>query len=89
MNVAGLLDDMLRNEYVKEVSSLQLPYNTSDLMKVNLHDAEVLLLCHSVVNRGFTITDVTGALYDEFLKKASCELGMIDNDILCVCFTDK
>ena len=47
-----------------------------DLKAVDLSGVDVLLLCHPIHNRGLSITDVTNALYDDFLPKAKKRLGI-------------
>ena len=53
----------------------QLPYNDVDTFNINGRDMDVLVLCHSINNRRFAITNVMDALYDKFLPNASKALG--------------
>ena len=78
-NVAGLIQE-IRDRMpgcVEEVKFVQLPYNISDMLKMKLDKKYYMLLCHSINNRRFSITNVTDALYDDFLRKAKKKLGKI------------
>ena len=74
-NVAGLIKEIKEKDCVEEVKFVQLPYNVSDMLKMKLDKRYYMLLCHSIENRRFSITNVTDALYDDFLKKAKKRLG--------------
>ncbi|XP_063969377.1 uncharacterized protein LOC129281765 [Lytechinus pictus] len=63
------------NEVVRTVRFETLPYNISDLNNFDLTGIDVLLLCHSIHNRRFSITDVIDSLYDGFLQRARKTLG--------------
>ena len=65
---------------IETVEFVKLPYSRLDedfdLEKVvddNRYD--VLILCHSINNRRLSITDVTDALYDKFVPRASSKVG--------------
>ncbi|XP_003728843.1 uncharacterized protein LOC100889182 [Strongylocentrotus purpuratus] len=86
-NVAGLIQEIRdrMTDYVEEVIFVQLPYNLSDMLKMKLDKNYYMVLCHSINNRRFSITNVTDALYDDFLKKAKKRLdrrkvGVIAHD---------
>eukprot|EP00057_Strongylocentrotus_purpuratus_P005171 XP_003730359.2 PREDICTED: uncharacterized protein LOC100893300 [Strongylocentrotus purpuratus] len=59
------------------VLELELPFNRLEDFQfpseVNRTDA--MILCHSVHNRGFSITDVQNSIYDEFLKNCNQVFG--------------
>ncbi|XP_041457946.1 uncharacterized protein LOC121410127 [Lytechinus variegatus] len=76
-NVKGLITEIRERmaDCVEEVKYVQLPYNISDMQKMKLDKNYYMLLCHSINNRRFSITNVTDALYDDFLKKAKKRLG--------------
>ncbi|XP_054752493.1 uncharacterized protein LOC129258068 [Lytechinus pictus] len=76
-NVEGLINEIREKmaDHVEEVKYVQLPYNISDMQKMKLDKNYYMLLCHSINNRRFSITNVTDALYDDFLKKARKQLG--------------
>nr|XP_054762068.1 uncharacterized protein LOC129268553 [Lytechinus pictus] len=76
-NVAGLITEIREKmaDCVEEVIFVQLPYNISDMQKMKLDKNYYMLLCHSINNRRFSITNVTDALYDDFLKKSKKRLG--------------
>ena len=53
---------------VGEVRILELPYSGIDSYRFsNDEHFDVMILCHSIQNRRFAITDVVDSLYDEFL----------------------
>ncbi|XP_054750362.2 uncharacterized protein LOC129256102 [Lytechinus pictus] len=76
-NVEGLIsqikDDM--SDVVANVRFETLPYNIIDMDTFEFNGIDVLLLCHSIENRRFSLTNVTDALYDGFLPKARMHLG--------------
>ncbi|XP_030834976.1 uncharacterized protein LOC105445386 [Strongylocentrotus purpuratus] len=76
-NVEGLIQLIKHNmkDVVETVRYEPLPYNVSDMEKLDLSGIDVLLLCHSIENRRFSITNVTDALYDGFLQRAKNYLG--------------
>ncbi|XP_003728842.1 uncharacterized protein LOC100889105 [Strongylocentrotus purpuratus] len=76
-NVAGLIKEIMgrMSDCVAEVKFVPLPYNVSDMLKMKLDKKYYMLLCHSIENRRFSITNVTDALYDDFLRKAKKKLG--------------
>ena len=75
-----------QKEIIREVKTLQLPYSGIDSYRFSDDDkADVIVLCHSIHNRRFAITDVVDSLYDEFI--AYCHsIGKIQADII---FLDK
>nr|XP_054773367.1 uncharacterized protein LOC129281456 [Lytechinus pictus] len=95
-NVSGLIQYIRKNisdVVTEEVEFKSLPYNISDIDKFRLRGIDVLLLCHSIDNRGFLITDVTDALYDTFLPRAKkylgkCKVGVIAHDFPEDCLKD-
>ncbi|XP_054773372.2 uncharacterized protein LOC129281463 [Lytechinus pictus] len=85
--VSGLIQYIQHNlsDVVEKVKFRSLPYNISDIDKFVFGGIDVLLLCHSIDNRRFSITDVTDALYDRFLPRAKkylgkCKIGVIAHD---------
>ena len=78
-NVEGLIQLIRQhmNDVVETVRYESLPYNIRDMDKLDLSGIDVLLLCHSIENRRFSITNVTDALYDGFLPRASKYLGEV------------
>nr|XP_054752491.1 uncharacterized protein LOC129258067 [Lytechinus pictus] len=76
--LAGLIrqikDDM--SDVVANVRFETLPYNIIDMDTFDFNGIDVLLLCHSIENRRFSLTNVTDALYDGFLPKARKYVGM-------------
>ena len=70
----GYLNQEMR-DVVKSVSFKPLPYNISEINDISLEGIKVMVLCHSINNRGFLITDETGALYDKLLERACEALG--------------
>nr|XP_054773373.1 uncharacterized protein LOC129281464 [Lytechinus pictus] len=75
--VSGLIQYIQQKlpDVVEKVEFRSLPYNISDIDKFDLRGIDVLLLCHSIYNRRFSITDVTDALYDRFLPRAKKYFG--------------
>ncbi|XP_054750363.1 uncharacterized protein LOC129256103 [Lytechinus pictus] len=75
--VHGFMEEISHELYdiIKEVKYQQLPYN--EVEKLNFKDKEIdaMILCHSIQNRRFAITDVKDALYTRFLPIAVRELG--------------
>ncbi|XP_071476303.1 uncharacterized protein [Diadema antillarum] len=76
-NVQGLIDEMRSRfrDIVADVDYFKLPYNDIDKFSVADSGIDVMLLCHSIHNRRFAITDVTDALYQKFLPKAARVVG--------------
>eukprot|EP00057_Strongylocentrotus_purpuratus_P024508 XP_011678982.1 PREDICTED: uncharacterized protein LOC100888337 isoform X2 [Strongylocentrotus purpuratus] len=80
-NVQGIvyfLRDIMKDhpELIKEVKVHALPYNDLDHYKFPKENpVDVMLLCHSINNRGFRITDVMDALYDEYLPYCARVVG--------------
>ncbi|XP_041485063.1 uncharacterized protein LOC121431582 [Lytechinus variegatus] len=86
-NVSGLIQYIQQKlpDVVEKVEFRSLPYNIRDIDNFDLRGIDVLLLCHSINNRRFSITDVTDALYDRFLPRAKkylgkCKIGVIAHD---------
>ncbi|XP_041452475.1 uncharacterized protein LOC121405610 [Lytechinus variegatus] len=75
--VSGLIHYIEQNmtDVVESVNFESLPYNINEMDEFDLRRVDVLLLCHSIKNRRYPITDVTGALYDSFLYRAMKHLG--------------
>ncbi|XP_041474670.1 uncharacterized protein LOC121423376 [Lytechinus variegatus] len=62
--------------FIADIRFRRLPYNDIDSFKFPSNDpVDVMVLCHSVNNRGFEITDVTNSIYDKFLKYCNKEIG--------------
>nr|XP_054773363.1 uncharacterized protein LOC129281453 [Lytechinus pictus] len=76
-NVEGLKQQINTemSDLVENVRYESLPYNVSDLDKFDFDGIDVMILCHSIDNRRFSITNVTDSLYDGFLKRAKNHLG--------------
>ncbi|XP_071476299.1 uncharacterized protein [Diadema antillarum] len=63
-------------EIVSEVKYSQLDaLSIKKIGKKSFEDIEVVLLCHSLEDQRVVVTDVEGALYDKFLRKAKYKLG--------------
>ncbi|XP_071495468.1 uncharacterized protein [Diadema antillarum] len=52
-----------------EVRFIQLPYSDLDSFELARGIVDGIILCHSIHNRRFSITDVDDALYDKFLPR--------------------
>ena len=79
-NIQGLLDELHNLDKFKGVlrfEFVQLPYNDLDNYRLRIGEGHLigLILCHSIHNRRFAITDVLDALYDKFLPHARDLLG--------------
>nr|XP_054763659.1 uncharacterized protein LOC129270287 [Lytechinus pictus] len=80
-NIRGLLSRLneLKTDSAPSIADIRfrrLPYNDIDSFKFPSNDpVDVMVLCHSVNNRGFEITDVTNSIYDRFLKYCNKEIG--------------
>ncbi|XP_030840999.1 uncharacterized protein LOC115923805 [Strongylocentrotus purpuratus] len=59
------------------VQDLELPYNRLEQFKFpsEVNSTDAMILCHSIRNRGFSITDVQDSIYDEFLKSCNEVFG--------------
>ncbi|XP_071507170.1 uncharacterized protein [Diadema antillarum] len=73
-NVSGLLSRLNRIPKV-EALFVELPYNDVDKFRLPRGRLHGIILCHSIHNRRFAITDVTDALYNKFLPHAKDTLG--------------
>ncbi|XP_071495457.1 uncharacterized protein [Diadema antillarum] len=73
-NVSGLLSRLNRLPKV-EALFVELPYNDLDKFRLPRGRLHGIILCHSIHNRRFAITDVTDALYNKFLPHAKDTLG--------------
>ncbi|XP_011679951.1 uncharacterized protein LOC105445735 [Strongylocentrotus purpuratus] len=62
-------------EIVGDVRYFELPYNDIDHFLFRNTGIDVMILCHSIQNRRFAITDVMDALYDKFLYNAVRAIG--------------
>lgn len=76
-NVQGLIQQIQEDmpDVVKTVRFQTLPYNIRDMNAFDFRGIDVLLLCHSIENRRFSLTNVTDALYDGFLPEAKKFVG--------------
>ncbi|XP_072177831.1 uncharacterized protein [Diadema setosum] len=70
-----LLTDGKMKPYVGRAEFMDLPYNDLDSFCPDWKDYNAVILCHSIHNRRFAITNVVDALYDEFLPKARNHFG--------------
>ncbi|XP_030856116.1 uncharacterized protein LOC100891260 [Strongylocentrotus purpuratus] len=88
----GICTSALRSNieaFMEKVSSLtnvtvrfiELPYNDLDSFRLSSAELDGLIICHSINNRRFAITDVMDALYDKFLPHVKQKLG---KDNVCV-----
>ena len=59
-----------------DVQYYELPYNDIDHFEIKGSDVNIMILCHSINNRRFAITDVLDALYDKFLPNSANILGL-------------
>ncbi|XP_071478357.1 uncharacterized protein [Diadema antillarum] len=63
-------------ELIAEVKFHPLPYNDIDEYRFKYDDrVDVMILCHSIFNRRFAITDVMDALYDKYLDYCNTVIG--------------
>ncbi|XP_041477128.1 uncharacterized protein LOC121425191 [Lytechinus variegatus] len=84
--VQGLLHMLSRTYPELEVEYYELPYNRNEIDDFKLaSDTNLVLLCHSIGNRRIVITDVQGALYDEFLNYTAETVG---RDRVCIIVHD-
>ncbi|XP_041474324.1 hornerin-like [Lytechinus variegatus] len=61
---------------ISDVRFRPLPYNIIDEFRFPPEDpVDVMVLCHSVNNRGFSITDVVNALYEKYLQYCHDVIG--------------
>ena len=67
----------------KQVKFIQLPYNDLDSFRLDEEGLHGVILCHSIHNRRFAITDVLDALYDKFLPHAKKLYGMYPPLMIC------
>eukprot|EP00057_Strongylocentrotus_purpuratus_P003924 XP_003727664.1 PREDICTED: uncharacterized protein LOC100888558 [Strongylocentrotus purpuratus] len=76
-NVQGFIDELSSKfpDLDLDVQYQHLPYNDIDHCEIKGSDVNIMILCHSINNRGFAITDVMDALYDKFLPKSANLLG--------------
>ncbi|XP_011676342.1 uncharacterized protein LOC100892117 [Strongylocentrotus purpuratus] len=63
------------------VRFIELPYNDLDSFRLLSDGLDGVIICHSINNRGFAITDVMDALYDKFLPRVRRNFG---KDRVCV-----
>ncbi|XP_072181244.1 uncharacterized protein [Diadema setosum] len=73
-NIKGLLSELERIPEVK-VKFIQLPYNDLKNYRLPADEIDGVILCHSIHNRRFAISDVMDALYNDFLPHAAKTLG--------------
>ncbi|XP_071478355.1 uncharacterized protein [Diadema antillarum] len=65
-----------RQDLIESVEFHPLPYNNIDKYKFpEDKKVDVMLLCHSIHNRRFAITDVDDALYNKYLRYCTKKLG--------------
>ncbi|XP_063953082.1 uncharacterized protein LOC129256330 [Lytechinus pictus] len=69
-NVSVLLSKLRSSLPMITIRMVSLPYNDLDSFRLELQGLDGLILCHSINNRRFAITNVTDALYDSFLPRA-------------------
>ena len=62
-------------DLVETVQYYELPDNDIDKFSFKGKDIDIMLLCHSINDRRFAITDVQDAIYDKFLRNAAKTLG--------------
>eukprot|EP00057_Strongylocentrotus_purpuratus_P017411 XP_011671885.1 PREDICTED: uncharacterized protein LOC105441933 [Strongylocentrotus purpuratus] len=76
-NVHGFIDELSRKfpDLDLDVKYYELPYNDIDHFEMKGSDVNIMILCHSINNRRFAITDVMDALYNEFLPNSTNILG--------------
>ncbi|XP_063953234.1 uncharacterized protein LOC129255563 [Lytechinus pictus] len=67
------------------VKFIQLPYNDLDSFRLSSEGLDGVIVCHSINNRQFAITDVMDALYDKFLPHVKQVFG---KDNVCVIVHD-
>ena len=65
---------------IESAEFIKLPYSRLDEdfdleATVDEQRIDVLILCHSINNRRLSLTDVTDALYDKFIPRASRKVG--------------
>ncbi|XP_003729462.2 uncharacterized protein LOC100890563 [Strongylocentrotus purpuratus] len=76
-NVQGFIDEFNHRfgTIHADAHYFQLPYSGIDRFSVKGNGMDVMILCHSIDNRRFSITDVMDALYTKFLPNAAKTLG--------------
>ncbi|XP_041458929.1 uncharacterized protein LOC121410726 isoform X2 [Lytechinus variegatus] len=79
-NIKALIT-MVSNTKNTTVKFIQLPYNDLDSFRLSSEGLDGVILCHSINNRRFAITDVMDALYDKFLPHVKQVFG---KDNVCV-----
>ncbi|XP_003727663.1 uncharacterized protein LOC100888478 [Strongylocentrotus purpuratus] len=77
INVQGFIDQLASKfpDLDLDVQYYELPYNDIDHFEIKGSDVNIMILCHSINNRRFAITDVLDALYDKFLPNSAKILG--------------
>lgn len=69
----------LSRDIAEDVKHVELPYNDLDSFTLDGWDkSDVIILCHSIENRRLSLTDVTDALYDNFIQKVSKLIGKLN-----------
>eukprot|EP00057_Strongylocentrotus_purpuratus_P021871 XP_011676345.1 PREDICTED: uncharacterized protein LOC100891336 isoform X3 [Strongylocentrotus purpuratus] len=63
------------------VRFIKLPYNDLDSFRLSSAGLDGVIICHSINNRRFAITDVMDSLYDKFLPRVRRNFG---KDSVCV-----
>ncbi|XP_041457023.1 uncharacterized protein LOC121409227 [Lytechinus variegatus] len=77
-NIQGFIDELTHRlcDNVEGIDHVSLPYSDLDSFKpTDWNKTDVVILCHSINNRRLSITDVTDALYNEFLKMVTKHCG--------------
>ncbi|XP_003731132.3 uncharacterized protein LOC100890064 [Strongylocentrotus purpuratus] len=77
-NIEGFVVELRDHscDLVEDVKHVELPYNDLDSFTLDGWDkSDVVILCHSIENRRLSLTDVTDALYDNFIQKVSKLIG--------------
>ncbi|XP_011669344.1 uncharacterized protein LOC105440631 [Strongylocentrotus purpuratus] len=74
-NIGGLLSKLRSTLPMINFRMVPLPYNDLDSYPLEQERLDGLILCHSIQNRRFAITDVLDAIYNQFLPRAKKHLG--------------
>ncbi|XP_072177280.1 uncharacterized protein [Diadema setosum] len=74
-SIHGLLSKLDRGIRGLRFRFINLPNKALENYKLPADEIDGLILCHSIHNRRFSITDVPDALYNEFLRHAAKKFG--------------
>eukprot|EP00057_Strongylocentrotus_purpuratus_P024514 XP_011678988.1 PREDICTED: uncharacterized protein LOC100888403 [Strongylocentrotus purpuratus] len=75
-NVKGFMSKLTELQMITDVRFRSLPYNDINSFRFLSNDpVDVMVLCHSVQNRGFSITNVLNALYEKHLQYCHDVIG--------------